>query len=78
MSDLRHAGLDGTAFISVFLDETSFVYDDLDQYIYVSPGGYGEPVTDRFKAPVPIHELTLHAALPTFTIICEKYLDNLK
>lgn len=78
MSNLRHAGLDGTAFVSVFLKHTSFVYDDLDQYIYVSPGGYGEPVADRFKSPVPIHELTLHAALPAFTDICERYLDELE
>lgn len=79
MSDheLRHAGLDGTPFISVFLECTSFVYDDKDQYVYVSPGGYAEPVTDRFRLPDYFRELTAAEALVTFRALCQKYLDDL-
>lgn len=70
------AGADGDPFLSVVLDETSFVYDGIDNLVYISPDGYGEPVTATFDAPDDFAGMVLDDALSTLRSLSQEYLDK--
>lgn len=65
-------GTNGNAHLTIFVNDTSFVWDGGDK-VEVSPGGYGEPVTDIIDLITDHKNLSVVEALDLLTVIADRY-----
>ena len=74
---MRQQGLDGNAHVTLFVQQTSFVWDATrDLRVAVSPGGYGEPVTDEFELSFDPWQQRAVEFLDAFEKDCLAYIDR--
>lgn len=67
------AGTDGTVHLTLFEGDHSFTYQGTDT-IFISPGGYGEPVKYAVPAPKGMIDMPYHAAVTWMKIAAERWL----
>jgi hypothetical protein len=67
---------DGVPHFTYYTHEYSFVWDGLDSHIEVCPGGYGEPVRWRFRAPYISSSASPAATLGAFGRACDDWIKE--
>lgn len=69
------AGKDGTAHMAVYVDHHSFIWNG-SSAIYISYGGYGEPVTDVIPAPPRFSHMSAAFCFNMLRSIANNYINR--